>query len=181
MTIVSKLWSPDVYCQCCRTSCCREALFESYVNMLHHHCSEAPGTYSVLQEVLQRAVKEFPNNIYLLTCAAKLQVTAVFFYCYFAKNTFSYITVCSQSGRWYLLPFFKDVVTIEGHHFTELCPWSLCYYSLILCNVIIVIFMIHCGSVFYQAVFTLSFLPFYMYYWHLFTLFISHSSSNGTL
>ncbi|XP_069697823.1 nuclear exosome regulator NRDE2 isoform X2 [Periplaneta americana] len=55
------------------TSCRREALFESYVNMLHHHCSESPGTYSVLQGVLQGAMKEFPNNLYLLSTAAKLQ------------------------------------------------------------------------------------------------------------
>lgn len=54
-------------------SCRREALFESYVDMLHHHCSEAPGTYSILREVLQRAIKEFPNNVYLLTTAAKLE------------------------------------------------------------------------------------------------------------
>jgi len=58
---------------------CREALFESYVNILHQHCDEAPGTYSVLQEVLQRSIKEFPNNMYLLTTAAKLQVSTVFF------------------------------------------------------------------------------------------------------
>jgi len=57
---------------------CREALFESYVNMLHQHCDEAPGTYSVLQEVLQRSINEFPNNMYLLTTAAKLQVSTVF-------------------------------------------------------------------------------------------------------
>jgi hypothetical protein len=65
---------------------CREALFESYVNMLHQHCDESPGTYSVLQEVLQRSIKEFPNNMYLLTTSAKLQVrtalfcTQIFFY-----------------------------------------------------------------------------------------------------
>jgi hypothetical protein len=58
---------------------CREALFESYVSMLHQHCDEAPGTYSVLQEVLQRSIKEFPNNMYLLTTAAKLQVSTVCF------------------------------------------------------------------------------------------------------
>jgi hypothetical protein len=61
----------------CRMSCRREALFESYVDMLHHHCSETPGTYSVLREVLQRAIKEFPNNMYLLTMVAKLEVSIV--------------------------------------------------------------------------------------------------------
>jgi len=65
---------------------CREALFESYVNMLHQHCDEAPGTYSVLQEVLQRSIKEFPNNMYLLTTAAKLQVSTVFS---LEKNSFA--------------------------------------------------------------------------------------------
>lgn len=70
----------NVYCWWCRMSGCREALFESYVNMLHQHCVEAPGTYSVLQEVLQRAIKEFPNNMYLLTTAAKLQVSTVSFF-----------------------------------------------------------------------------------------------------
>jgi hypothetical protein len=59
---------------------CREALFESYVNVLHQHCDESPGTYSVLQEVLLRCIKEFPNNMYLLTTAAKLQVSTALFY-----------------------------------------------------------------------------------------------------
>lgn len=62
-------------------SCRREALFENYVDMLHHHCSEAPGTYSVLREVLQRAIKEFPSNVYFLTTAAKLEVSTMLLIC----------------------------------------------------------------------------------------------------
>jgi hypothetical protein len=73
-------------------SCRREALFESCVNMLHQHCDEAPGTYSVLHEVLQRAIKEFPNNMYLLTTAAKLQVSTVLFIAHSLKNKFIYNT-----------------------------------------------------------------------------------------
>ena len=82
---------------------CREALFESYVNILHQHCDEAPGTYSVLQEVLQRSVKEFPNNMYLLTTAAKLQVSTVLFFA--QKNLFSitYIVEGHSYHRYLLL------------------------------------------------------------------------------
>jgi len=87
-------------------SCRREALFESYVNMLYHHCSETPGTYSVLREVLQRAIKEFPNNIYFLTTATKLLVSTVLFICTSKFPT----SLLSHHHR---------------HHFTKLCQ-NLC-------------------------------------------------------
>jgi hypothetical protein len=97
-------------------SCRREALFESYVDMLHHHCSEAPGTYSVLREVLQRAIKEFPNNVYLLTMVAKLEVSTVV-----TKMCF-YNTILSLCGRSHFLsPSIADLfprfyVTIHLHY-----------------------------------------------------------------
>jgi len=91
---------------------CREALFESYVNMLHQHCDEAPGTYSVLQEVLQRSIKEFPNNMYLLTTAAKLQVSTVLFFT--PKNLFS-ITYIVE-GHSYHHHLLLQVIISYVHH-----------------------------------------------------------------
>ena len=119
---------------------CREALFESYVNMLHQHCDEAPGTYSVLQEVLQRSIKEFPNNMYLLTTAAKLQVSTVFS---LKKNLFTSLTLwkaiviiviiyyCKSSFLvfttheiLYTLPFI--IITQYFHNFTNIFSITWC-------------------------------------------------------
>lgn len=101
-------------------SCCKEALFESYVNMLHQHCNEAPGTYSVLQEVLQRAIKEFPNNIYLLTTAAKLQVSTVLFIVDPIKNANYLHQCCGRSQLLLSLPSSSSSLSssiITSRHF----------------------------------------------------------------
>ena len=92
---------------------CREALFESYVNMLHQHCDEAPGTYSVLQEVLQRAIKEFPNNMYLLTIAAKLQVSTVLF---FTPKKFFYIAYIVEGSSYHHHHLLLQAIIFCVHH-----------------------------------------------------------------
>ena len=102
----------NVYCWRCRMSACREALFESYVNMLHQHCDEAPGTYCVLQGVLQRSIKESPDNIYLLTTAAKLQVSTVLFLT--QKNLFSITYIVD--GHSYHHHLLLQVIISCVHH-----------------------------------------------------------------
>ncbi|XP_067013545.2 nuclear exosome regulator NRDE2 [Anabrus simplex] len=53
--------------------CQREAIFESYISMLHHHCRSTSGAYSVLQEVLHRALQEFPDNQHFLATVASIE------------------------------------------------------------------------------------------------------------
>lgn len=129
----------DVYCWRCRMSGCREALFESYINMLHQHCDEAPGTYSVLQEVLLRSIKEFPNNMYLLTTAAKLQVSTGLFFT--QKNLISLtlwkaiiiiiiIYYCKSS---FLLVITHEIFTLPFIVFTQYCHNFTKFFSITWC------------------------------------------------
>ncbi|RZB41006.1 NRDE2 -like [Asbolus verrucosus] len=51
----------------------KEILFEFYVAVLFKHCTTSPGsgTFKVLDDVLRRAIEEYPNNLFLLAVLAK--------------------------------------------------------------------------------------------------------------
>lgn len=51
----------------------REVLFEFYVTILFKHVIENPGSgfFKILDDVLQRAIAKFPNNLFFLTVLAK--------------------------------------------------------------------------------------------------------------
>lgn len=53
----------------------REALLESYISLLRHHCFETRGSFGVLREVILRGLKEFPGNLVFSAALADLETS----------------------------------------------------------------------------------------------------------
>ncbi|KAJ3665779.1 hypothetical protein Zmor_001254 [Zophobas morio] len=53
----------------------KEVIYEFYVAVLFKHCVHNPGqgTFKILDEVLSRAIEQYPNNLFLLAVLAKEQ------------------------------------------------------------------------------------------------------------
>jgi hypothetical protein len=53
----------------------KEVIFEFYVAVFFKHCTLNPGygTFKILDDVLSRAIEQYPNNLFLLTVLAKEQ------------------------------------------------------------------------------------------------------------
>ncbi|XP_034253787.1 nuclear exosome regulator NRDE2 [Thrips palmi] len=51
----------------------REAILETYVSLLRHHCHESRGSYAVLRKTILRGLKEFPSNLTFLAALADLE------------------------------------------------------------------------------------------------------------
>ena len=67
-----------------------EQLYESLVNITLQYCFSSPGHFSVLYDILLRAVEHFPNNATFFNAISNCDVSIL----YFLISTFVIFAYC---------------------------------------------------------------------------------------